>query len=83
MTIVDDLTPTQYRLVRFAVQRDSDGGLVLSSDIHVYNAAGRQVGDDHPTPQATSAQLEAFLAWIVSNLATYESTTGLTPLPSE
>ena len=83
MTIVDELTPTQYKLMRFAVQRDSEGALVLSSDITVYNVAGQQVGDDHPAPQATSAQLSAFADWINSNLATYETVTGLTPLPEE
>ena len=80
MTIVDDLTPTQYKLQRFAVQTNGEGELVLSSDIAVFNAAGQRVGDDHPTPQATPAQLDAFLAWINSNVATYEAATGLTEL---
>lgn len=80
MTIVGKLTPTQYKLLRFAVQRDGEGGLLLMSDVAVYNAAGQRVGTDNPTPQATPAQLSAFLAWINSNLATYETATGLTPL---
>lgn len=80
MTIVDDLTPTQYRLKRFAVQINEDGELELFSDIAVYNAAGVQVGDDHPTPQATEAQLAAFTAWIETNLSLYAAATGLTEL---
>lgn len=80
MGIVADLTPTQYKLLRFAVQRDGEGGIELHADVAVYNAAGQQVGDDHPTPQATTAQLSAFLTWINSNLETYETATGLTPL---
>lgn len=81
MTIVDELTPTQYRLKRFAVQVLGDGSLSLHSDIAVYNAAGQRVGDDHPTPQATQAELDAFAAWIARNLALYETATGLTELP--
>lgn len=79
MTIVDDLTPTQYKLKRFAVQVQ-DGSLALFSDIAVYNAVGIQIGDDHPIPQATEAQLAAFTAWIETNLALYETATGLTEL---
>ena len=82
MTIVDDLTPTQYRLLRFAV-RIENGELALYSDIAVYNAAGKQVGTDHPTPQATAGQLAAFTEWIESNLALYETATGLTELAGE
>lgn len=80
MTIVDRLTPTQYKVVRFAVQRDGEGGLLLTSDVHVYNAAGKRRGTDHPPPQATPAQVALLLAWINSNLETYETLTGLTPL---
>jgi len=80
MSIVDQLTPTQYKLQRFAVQVGDGGELSLFSDVAVYNADGRQVGDDHPTPQATAGELAAFAAWIERNLALYETATGLTEL---
>ena len=83
MTIVDRLTPTQYKLRRFAVQVADDGGLSLHSDIAVYNATGRQVGVDHPEPQATPAELNAFQAWLERNLAAYEAVTGLIELIGE
>jgi len=80
MSIVDQLTPTQYKLNRFAVQIGEDDELILTSDVGIYNATGGLVAYDHPTPQATAGELAAFLAWIERNLALYETATGLTEL---
>ena len=83
MTIVDRYAITQYGNVRLTIQIANDEILTVDSielhaDIDVFNADGRHIDTDHPAPQATTAQLEAFLAWINSNLALYESVTGLT-----
>ena len=69
--------------MRFAVQRELEGVLVLSSDVDVFNAAGKRVGNDHPTPQATQGQLDAFTAWLNTNLAAYEAATGLIELEED
>jgi hypothetical protein len=82
MTIVDQLTPVYYRPMHLVVEIVPDetlteGSLTFFSDIRILNKDGRQLGDDHPTPQTTPAQLAAFLAWIQSNLATYQTAVGL------
>jgi len=82
MTIVDNLTPTQYKPLRLIIEIRPDAtltadSLTLKSVFDILNAAGAQVGRDHPTPQATAAQKTAFLNWVNSNLATYEAAVGL------
>lgn len=82
MSIVDKLTPTQYYPVSLLVQIRPDATLTTASltfltDICILNADGQQLGDDHPTPQTTPTQVTAFLNWILSNLATYETAVGL------
>ena len=82
MSIVDRLTPTQYYPISLLVQIRPDATLTTDSltfhtDIRVLNADGRQLGDDHPAPQTTPAQATAFLNWILSNLAAYETAVGL------
>ena len=82
MSIVTDLTPTQYRPISLFVEIKPDetltvDSLIFHTDIRILNAAGKQLGDDHPTPQASAAQKTAFLNWVLSNLETYETTTGL------
>lgn len=82
MTIVDKYAITQYGNIRLTVQINGDETLTVDSielhaDIDVFNAAGQRIDTDNPTPQATTAQLEAFLAWINYNLSLYEAATGL------
>jgi len=82
MTIVDKLTPVYYRPVCLVVEIAPDeelteDSLTFFSDIRILNIDGRQLGDDHPVPQTTPAQLAAFLAWIQSNLSTYQTAIGL------
>lgn len=83
MTIVDNLTPTQYKPLRLIIEIRPDAtltadSLTLKSVFDILNADDLQVGRDHPIPQATAAQKTSFLNWILSNLATYESSIGLT-----
>lgn len=82
MTIVDQLTPASYYPVRLVVEIRPDAILTASSltfhsDIRILNANGQQLGNDHPQPQTTAQQLAAFLAWIQSNLTTYQTAIGL------
>ena len=78
MTIVDELTPTQYWPLEFSVRLNDDNTLSLHSNLAVYNVYDEEIGRDHPTPQATQAELDAFKAWALRNLTTYENVTGLT-----
>ena len=82
MSIVDQLTPVYYRPVRLVVEIAPDAeltgdSLTFFSDIRILNENGRQLGDDHPAPQTTPAQVTAFLTWIQSNLAAYETAVEL------
>ena len=83
MSIIEQLTPTQYLPVRLVVEIRPDTTLTVASltfhtDIRILNEFDVQIGNDHPTPQVTPAQEAAFLAWVLSNLATYETAVGLT-----
>ena len=82
MSVVDKLTPSQYYPISLLVQIRPDATLTAASltfhtDIRILNADGQQLGDDHPVPQTTPAQVTAFLNWILDNLATYETAVGL------
>lgn len=81
MTIVDNHALLYYGNTRLVIQVNNDGDLELHSDIDVYNAIGQRRGTDHPTPQATPAQLAMFQTWLNDNLSTYETATGLLLLP--
>lgn len=83
MSIVDDLTPKKYKPVRLVVEIRPDvtltiDSITLHSDVDILNVNDRALGRDHPTPQTTTAQKNAFLTWIQTNLAAYEAATGLT-----
>lgn len=83
MTIVDELTPTQYHPIRFVVEVAPDTTLTVESlsvhtDVHILSVDDQQLGNDHPMPQATEAQMTAFLTWIQDNLSLYEAAVGLT-----
>lgn len=88
MGIVADLTPTQYKPIRLVIEIKPDetltiDSITLHSDMDILNEYGHTLGRDHPTPQATSPQLTAFLNWVISNLTTYETLTGLTRYTEE
>jgi len=82
MSIVEQLTPTQYRPIRLVIEIAPDTTLTTDSisphaDIRILNTDGQQLGIDNPTPQTTQAELSMFLAWVQNNLAAYETATGL------
>lgn len=84
MTIQEESTPTQYKILNLTVQILADETLTtasirLFSDIEILSETGRTVTRVHPTPQATPQQLTAFLAWINANLSAFEANNpGLT-----
>lgn len=82
MTIVDDLTPTHYKLMRVGLQKDN-GEIVAIADLAIYNAAGEQIAIDNPTVVLTTAEETAVVGFVVRNLDDYETVTGLEPLPSD
>lgn len=82
MSIVDDLTPTQYYPISLIIEIRPDTTLTVDSltfhtDIRILNSDGVQLGNDHPTPNASAAQKTAFLTWVNNNLAAYEALIGL------
>lgn len=88
MGIVANLTPMQYRPIRLVIEIRPDATLTvdsisLHSDMEIMNEFGSALGHDHPTPQTTAAQKTAFLNWVLSNLTTYETLTGLTRYTEE
>lgn len=77
MSIIEDLTPKHFKLMRFAIQRE-EGGAVLLSDVLILNAAGEQLRTVHPTPTITPQEKQGLKGIIDRNLAAYETATGLT-----
>jgi hypothetical protein len=81
MGIVEDHALVYYGRPRLVIEINDVGDLELHSNVDVYNAAGQRRGTDHPTPQATPAQLALFQTWLDDNLDDYATATGLIPLP--
>jgi hypothetical protein len=77
MSIIDDLTPKHFKLVRFGIQREG-GGAVRDSDVLILNAAGEQLRTVHPKPTITSGEKQALKGIIDRNLDAYATATGLT-----
>lgn len=78
MAIADKLTPTEYGNARLVIHIANDatlttGSIDLHADIDIFNADGERIAVDNPTPQATTPQLTAFLSWVQSNFAVYET----------
>lgn len=48
MTIVDELTPVYYELLRIGIQRDPDAGVIAIADLNIRNAACRVIATDNP-----------------------------------
>lgn len=83
MGIIANLTPVKYKPIRLVVEIRPDetltiDSITLHSDMEILNEFDAALGRDHPTPQTTVAQKTAFLNWVLSNLTTYETLTGLT-----
>ena len=77
MSIIDDLTPVHFKLMRFGIQRE-EGGAALKSDVLILNVNGEQLRTVHPTPTITSQEKQGLKAIIDRNLDAYATATGLT-----
>ena len=80
MSIVEQLTPVYFRLVRLGIERRG-GEVVAVADLRILNADGRAVGGDTPAAVLTEAERSAVEAFVARNLANYAALTGLTEWP--
>lgn len=81
MSIIDELTPVFYKVLRVGLQPDGEGGIEAIGDFAVYNAAGERIGTDNPVVTLTAGEAAAVLAFVARNTADYETATGLEPIP--
>lgn len=77
MSIVDDLTPAHYQLVRIGLQR-TNGDVVAVADMRILNASGEQLATHNPSTALTQAEKQALAEFVNRELAVFEATTGLT-----
>jgi hypothetical protein len=77
MSIVTDLTPTQYSLIRIGLQQD-DTGVVAIADIRIYNADGQQLATHNPSTTLTTNEKQVLAGFVNRELAAFEAATGLT-----
>lgn len=77
MTVIDDLTPVYFSLMRIGIQR-IDGEVIAMADVNILNAMGEQVTVRNPSTTLTAAEKTALLAFITRELGMYATATGLT-----
>ena len=77
MTIIDDLTPVHYQLVRIDIRQD-ESDVLASAELRILNAAGVRVSLDLPSTTLTPGEKTALAAFIARELGVYETATGLT-----
>ncbi len=82
MSIIDELTPVYYKVLRIGLQPDGEGGIEAVGDFAIYNEAGARIGTDNPTVTLTAGERAAVLAFVERNADDYETATGLEPLPA-
>lgn len=77
MSIIDDLTPVYYRLMRIGLQRDGLD-VVAIADLTILNAEGTVLTTHNPSTTLTPAEKQALAGFVNRELAAFETTTGLT-----
>ena len=77
MSIITDLTPTQYELIRIGIQREGTE-VVAIADMWIYNADGRRLTTHNPSTTLTQNEKQVLLGFVNRNLAAFEAATGLT-----
>lgn len=77
MSIVTDLTPTQYELIRIGLQREGTD-VVAIADIWIYNAAGQRLTTHNPSTTLTTNEKQVLAGFVNRNLMAFEAATGLT-----
>ena len=77
MSIVTDLTPTQYSLIRIGLQQEGTK-VVAIADMWIYNAAGRRLATHNPGTTLTTNEKQVLAGFVNRELAAFEAATGLT-----
>lgn len=77
MTIIDDLTPVYYRLMRFGAEQQGTD-VVLLWDLDVLNAEGSILATVHPSTTLTTQEKQYLAGFVDRKAAAFEAATGLT-----
>ena len=77
MSIVTDLTPTQYELIRIGLQREGTEVIAIA-DMWIYNAAGQRLTTHNPSTTLTTNEKQVLVGFVNRNLAAFEAASGLT-----
>lgn len=80
MTVIDDLTPTQYSLSngKLIIRGKTVGELDFKLFVEFYNAADQLLDSRYIPLTFTPAQKQAFIDVIAAEIASLEAATGLT-----
>lgn len=78
MSIVNELTPTHYKLARIGITRTSEGAVVAIIDMRITNADGEQLVTHNLPITLTAGERQAVSAFLDRELAIFEADTGLT-----
>ena len=68
MGIIQDLTPTYYRLTRIGVQK-SNGDVIAIADMQILNADGQQLKTHNPSTSLTANEKQVLAGWLGRELA--------------
>lgn len=77
MSIVADLAPTQYKLIRIGLQQEGTE-VVAIADMWIYNAAGQRLTTHNPSTTLTPSEKQVLVGFVNRELAAFEAATGLT-----
>lgn len=77
MSIITDLTPAYYRLLRIGVQQDG-ANVIAIADMQILNAEGRVLATHSPSTTLTAQEKQALVNFVNRELAAFEAATGLT-----
>jgi len=77
MSVITDLTPTQYSLTRIGLQQEGTS-VVAIADMMIHNADGRRLATHNPSATLTQNEKQALIGFVNRELAAFESATGLT-----
>lgn len=76
MSIIEELTPVYYKLLRIGLQQ-KNGNVIAIADMHILNADGRVLATHNPSTTLTTAEKQALAGFVNRELAAFEAATGL------
>jgi len=77
MSIITDLTPVHYRLLRIGVQQEGTD-VVAIADMQILNGEGSVLTTHNPSTTLTAQEKQALVNFVNRELASFEAATGLT-----